>query len=241
MKIVNLKEVNSTNDYLRSHFAGDAEDMVVATAEYQNAGRGQGGNSWESEAGKNLLFSILIHPLTVPPSGQFVISMAISIAIRKALSVYIDDVSIKWPNDIYCGDKKICGILIENRLRGGKICDCILGIGVNINQRIFVSDAPNPVSLYQLLGRDIAPEEVLHRIIDLFGIYTREMSSGDYAVIRQEYKSLLYRRSGYFRYCDIGGGFEAELLDVADDGHLLLRDSQGKMRSYAFKEVKYLI
>lgn len=228
-KIVHLAETDSTNRWLREQ--GGEENMLVWT-DFQTAGRGCGTNTWESARGQNLLFSLLIHPVAVRPSEQFRISMAISLAIVDALACYTDGLSIKWPNDIYWHDRKICGILIENRLSGGVIRDCIIGVGLNVNQQQFVSDAPNPVSLRQILGHDVEREEVLRRIVE--GLKIDEDDG-------PRYRSLLYRRTGFHPYRDAEGGFEAELIDVEDDGHLLLRDRAGRKRRYAFKEVNFRI
>ena len=208
-KIVHLAETDSTNRWLREQ--GGEENMLVWT-DFQTAGRGCGTNTWESARGQNLLFSLLIHPVAVRPSEQFRISMAISLAIVDALACYTDGLSIKWPNDIYWHDRKICGILRENRLSGGVIRDCIIGVGLNVNQQQFVSDAPNPVSLRQILGHDVEREEVLRRIVEGFKINEND---------GPRYRSLLYRRTGFHPYKDADGDFEAELIDVEDDGHLL--------------------
>ena len=228
-KIVHLAETDSTNRWLREQ--GGEENMLVWT-DFQTAGRGCGTNTWESARGQNLLCSLLIHPVEVRPSEQFRISMAISLAIVDALACYTDGLSIKWPNDIYWHDRKICGILIENRLSGGVIKDCIIGVGLNVNQQQFVSDAPNPVSLRQILGHDVEREDVLRRIVDGFKI---DEDDGP------RYRSLLYRRTGFHPYKDADGDFEAELIDVEDDGHLLLKDRAGRKRRYAFKEVNFRI
>ena len=228
-KIVHLAEIDSTNRWLRKQ--GGEENMLVWT-DFQTAGRGCGTNMWESARGQNLLFSLLIHPVEVRPSEQFRISMAISLAIVDALACYTDGLSIKWPNDIYWHDRKICGILIENRLSSGVIRDCIIGVGLNVNQQQFVSDAPNPVSLRQILEHDVEREEVLRRIVDGFKI---DEDDGP------RYRSLLYRRTGFHPYRDADGDFEAELIDVEDDGHLLLKDRAGRKRRYAFKEVNFRI
>ena len=227
VKIVHLEETDSTNRWLREE--GGEEDVLVWT-DYQSAGRGCGTNRWESERGKNLLFSLLIHPVEVRPSEQFRISMSISLAIVSALSDYTDGWSIKWPNDIYWHDRKICGILIENRLSGGVIKDCIIGVGLNVNQQVFMSDAPNPVSLRQILGHDVERETLLRKIVDSFSIAED---------VGLRYRSLLYRRTGYYPYRDAEGDFEAEIQGVEDDGHLLLKDRTGRERRYAFKEVAF--
>ena len=226
-KIVHLDETDSTNRWLREH-AGSEDTAVVAYS--QTAGRGCGSNTWESEAGQNLTFSLLVHPTMVPANAQFRISMAISLCIVDVLSDYFGEVSIKWPNDIYWRDRKLCGILIEQQLSGALIRQSIIGIGLNVNQTHFVSDAPNPVSMSQILGHAVSREEVLEKILSRFSIE---------AVDRDRYRSLLYRREGYHPYRDANGRFEARLLTVEDDGHLLLCDREGRQRRYAFKEVQF--
>ena len=230
-KIVHIDETDSTNRRLREQ--GGEENMVV-WADYQTAGRGCGTNHWESERGKNLTFSMLLHPHDVPAQKQFRISRAISLAICKALGQHIGDLSIKWPNDIYWRDGKIGGILIEVTLQGNKVKDCIIGIGLNINQRVFRSDAPNPVSMWQICEQETDCEQLLQEILQAFQEYMGKSN-------KDEYQSMLYRRKGFHPYADKDGAFMAEIIDVEDDGHLLLRDDNGQLRRYAFKEVTFVI
>lgn len=231
-EIIHIAETDSTNRWLRER--GGEGDMVVV-ADYQTAGKGQGANSWESERGKNLLFSVLYHPQRIPANRQFHISMAVSLAIADALGEHIGDVSIKWPNDIYWRNAKICGILIENRLLGQTIRDSIIGVGVNVNQRQFHSNAPNPVSLWQIHGHETDRELLLQSILDKFTLYINKKE------IKTQYLHLLYRRKGFHPYADKEGSFMAEIVDVEDDGHLLLCDDNGQQRRYAFKEVSFVI
>ena len=230
-EIIHINETDSTNRWLREH--GGEQDMVVWT-DYQTAGKGLGANSWESERGSNLLFSILYHPHDIPSNRQFSISMAISLAIADALGEQIGDVSIKWPNDIYWRNAKICGILIEHRLAGQTIRESIIGIGINVNQRQFKSDAPNPISLWQIHGHETDKEALLHHILDKFTHYRHQD-------MKQRYVSMLYRRKGFHPYCDQEGAFMAEFVDVEEDGHLLLLKEDGRQCRYAFKEVQYII
>lgn len=231
-EIIYIAETDSTNRWLRER--GGEGDMVVV-ADYQTAGKGQGNNSWESERGKNLLFSVLYHPQRIPANRQFHISMAVSLAIADALGEHIGDVSIKWPNDIYWRNAKICGILIENRLLGQTIRDSIIGVGVNVNQRQFHSNAPNPVSLWQIHGHETDLELLLQSILDKFTLYINKKE------IKTQYLHQLYRRKGFHPYADREGSFMAEIVDVEDDGHLLLCDDNGQQRRYAFKEVSFVI
>ena len=243
-RITRLDETDSTNAYIRRmlsapqqgevNTAADQARYWVVTTEFQSSGRGQGTNTWESERGKNLLFSILCHPAWIPITSQFILSEAIALAIRDALAVYNDHFTIKWPNDIYWKDKKICGILIENTLSGGHIKNCIIGPGINVNQQV-------PVSLYQILGHEVDREALLQDILKRFDANIQATINGDYATIIGNYTSWLYRLHGFYPYRDADGDFEAALVEVEDDGHLVLRDREDRIRRYAFKEVEFII
>ena len=209
---------------------------VVVVAGYQTAGKGCGKNSWESERGKNLTFSMLIHPDTIPANQQFRITEIVSVALCETLKPYIyNKVEIKWPNDIYVGDKKICGILIENRVQGNTIKDSIIGIGLNVNQQHFVSDAPNPVSLYQLIGHETSLDEILNRFLAVFNVVYKSKTTCF------AYKEMLFRKGKDSLYKDKTTCFTARLMDVLPDGRLLLVDKDGQERLYAFKEVEFVI
>ena len=211
---------------------------MVLVADYQTAGRGQGTNSWESERGQNLTCSLGFSPEGVKASRQYILSMAIAVALTETLAGLPHPVSIKWPNDIYVGDKKICGILIENMLKGEYIRHCIIGIGLNVNQKRFVSDAPNPTSMALESGHDFDREEVLQSLLRHF---EQLLAVWDEEAIRKAYRQRLYRKEGMFPYRDKEGDFTASLVDVEDDGHLVLQDAQGQQRRYAFKEVTFVI
>ena len=245
-KVIHIDETDSTNKWMKDYSANAEEQNVVVVADYQTAGKGCGTNSWESERGKNLTFSVLIHPEGIPfatvasqrlqAKEQFRITEVVSVALCKTLKPYIyNKVVIKWPNDIYVGDKKICGILIENRLQGSGIKDCIIGIGLNVNQTEFKSNAPNPVSLKQLTGKNLDCEELLMTFLENLG------EAFDSPAISQDYRQRLYRQDGYHDYKDANGPFKAKLQNVQDGGTLVLLDTEGKERYYAFKEVEFLI
>ena len=231
-KIVHIDETDSTNRWLKDHGEGT---MVVAT-DYQTAGKGCGSNAWESERGKNLTFSMLIHPDGIAAREQFRITEVVSVALCRTLQPYIyNKVEIKWPNDIYVGDRKLCGILIENRLQGNVIVDCIIGIGLNVNQRVFLSDAPNPVSMYQLTGQETDREALLADFLQTFDQEWQSKANGS------EYRERLYRKGKDGLYEAKTGRFVAKLTDVLPDGRLLLVDEEGKEHTYAFKEVSFII
>ena len=243
-KITHIDETDSTNRWLREHRTGGQTPCAmnrtgglspceVVWADYQTAGRGQGTNTWESERGKNLTFSILLHPVDLPANRQFLLSMQVSLAICEALGEHIGDLSIKWPNDIYWRNAKIAGILIENSLQGSVIRDSIVGVGLNVNQRQFQSDAPNPISLWQICEHETDREQLLK---DILTALDRLLGQE----VREQYLAMLYRRKGFHPYVDKDGVFMAELEDVEDDGHLLLCDDSGGRRRYAFKEVTFI-
>lgn len=245
IRIERLQETASTNEYLAERCEqGSIEEFYTVTTEYQTAGKGQRGNSWESEAGKNLLFSFVIYPTALEAKHQFYLSMLVATGIVDALSNYTEGFSIKWPNDIYWKDKKIAGILIENILEGKYISQCIVGIGLNVNQTEFHSSAPNPVSLAQIIGKDIDREELFLRILqNIFAGYHAmdDHYPGIHQAISLLYRQNLYRRNGFYPYQDGQGVFMAEFERIDPDGHLYLKDEQGNTRKYAFKEVTYLL
>lgn len=239
--IVKLEAIGSTNTYIDQIDVADSlSEGYVVVAHSQTAGRGQRGNSWEAAPGKNLTFSYLLRPHGVVAHEQFILSQAVALAVVDVLSRYADGFSVKWPNDIYYCDKKIAGILIEHNLTGSHISRTIVGIGLNINQASFVSDAPNPVSLLQIMGREYDLDEVLSAILQATAM-RYAMCNDDREGLRQAYANVLYRREGYYRYRDADGEFEAAIRDVRPDGYLLLVDRAGREREYAFKEVAFVI
>ncbi|MBO4730050.1 MAG: biotin--[acetyl-CoA-carboxylase] ligase [Bacteroidaceae bacterium] len=241
VKIIRVAETDSTSkEIVRELERSKAREYIsVLQADYQTAGRGQQGNSWESERGKNLLFSVMLWPQGVEVSRQFRLSQAMAVAVRDALAQYADGFTIKWPNDIYYGEKKVSGTIIETTWKGEMVERCVIGVGINVNQREFHSDAPNPVSMCQIVGREVSREELLDKVMERFvTLYERLGDDGD-EEIGCAYMSHLFWREGMHRYCDADGEFEAEVLDVAADGHLTLRDREGRERKYYFKELRF--
>lgn len=241
-----LPEVNSTNTWLLEALASSQplpEGALVYTLR-QMAGRGQVGNKWESEPDRNISFSLLLRPVFVPVQQQFVISEMCSVGILQGLmSLGLRNVSVKWPNDIYVGDEKVCGILIENRLMGGVLSESVLGVGINVGQTVWKSDAPNPTSL-ALHGIDASPEEVLdvvlHHIASLYELLHEPSGA---SVIHRLFCEHLYRGKGVYPYVDAqtGEAFDAEVAGVDPQGPLLLRLADGQERRYWFKEVRFAL
>jgi BirA family biotin operon repressor/biotin-[acetyl-CoA-carboxylase] ligase len=239
--ILFLPEVDSTNEYLNNLIRREkCEEGAIVVAAYQTNGKGQIGNAWESETGKNLTFSLLLYPTELEISEQFSISKAVSLGIVDVLQKYTSDISIKWPNDIYWNDKKLGGILIENALTGKTITHCVVGIGLNVNQELFTSNAPNPISLKQITQKEYNLKELLQDLRSaIFARYTQFLNHEE--SLYNDYFQQLYRNKGYFLYEAEGQTFEAKIKCVKLSGHLVLESKDGQEKSFAFKEVRFVI
>ena len=224
-----IEQTNSTNTLLKELIAKGQEPVFIY-AGYQTAGRGQTGNSWESEKGKNLICSILLPP----NKNLYFLNIAVSVAI---LRLFDEPLTIKWPNDIYWKDKKLAGILLENAIIGNEVKYTIAGIGLNVNQTEFVSDAPNPVSLKQISGKEYAIDPLMQDLLEAVHTVLNEPEEA----VWSEYKAHLYRREGYWPFADHNGTFEAQIEDVLPSGEIVLRDKNGQLHTYGFKQIKYIL
>ena len=236
-----LDQTGSTNSWLKEN-AESVSPMTLVAAVSQTSGRGQRGNSWESEPGKNLTFSFYFNPEGILPSEQFVVSEAVSLAMVAVLERYGINALVKWPNDIYVGQRKIAGILIENSIMGQTISRCIAGIGLNVNQDEFHSDAPNPVSMKMLTGKNYNLEELLSAVGEEMEKKIAQL--GDRDSLHNEYLGRLWRSRGEYRFRDAATGeiFIAGIENIERSGHLVLTvSSTREKRRYAFKEVAFLV
>lgn len=251
--ILSIPSCTSTSSCLRIAVR-DAESVgeplphgTVFSAWAQTAGRGQRGNSWEAAPGANLTFSMLLRPRALHAREQFRLSMAVSVAIADRLRLLIPSgsgsVAIKWPNDIYVDDRKICGILIENSLSGPFISWSVAGIGININQARFVSDAPNPVSLSLITATDYPLSPLLNCFATDILREVDAISDESAPALSARYARLLWRGEGFHPYLDVASStrFMARILSVDPDGILNLLDTDGCHRRYAFKEVSSIL
>lgn len=244
MKLIYFEEIPSTNTKLKEMVQGESlEEYSVVEAGFQTAGRGQKGNFWEAKAKENLTFSVLLKPTFVPIEKQFILSQIVSLALKHTLDIYLDNITIKWPNDIYYKDSKICGILIENLLDGRIIKDTIVGIGLNINQEKFESNAPNPISVLQVIGKEVDINIVRNTFLqNLSMLYETIRLKSSWIKIQDQYFDSLYRRNGVFEFEDIEGSFLASIHHVDDEGFLFLKIEEScLLKKYAFKEVKYIL
>ncbi len=224
----------------KDDFVKSSSPFELLTTDFQTAGRGQRGTSWEADANANLLFGFIFHPTLLLASQQFFLSEALALAVRSALSHYTEDIVVKWPNDVYWRDKKICGMLLEHTLCGKHIATTLTGIGININQDNFKSDAPNPISLKQIIGRPISRGNVLENIIENFDKRYEMIINEQSASLHNEYMQYLYRGKGLYPYKDANGVFKAQIESISPLGILTLKREDGTSKHYAFKEVSFM-
>ena len=238
---IHFDETVSTNTFMKKYTREGNETFVLCTADYQTAGRGQAGNHWESDHACNLLFTLAHYAPPVSPAQQFVLSQAVALAVVDVLQQCIpggaSHISIKWPNDIYWNDRKIAGILIEHELTNMHILRTLIGVGLNINQPAFHSDAPNPISMYQITGETYDREMLLR---DLIEAYIERLSTSPEAIDRS-FQNCLYRRDIPARFRDEEDEYEGTIEGTDPDGRLRIRKNDGSLHRYAFKEVSYII
>ncbi len=239
--LIKLPEVNSTSTWLKEH-AEEVSLPALAITDRQTGGRGQRGNSWEAEPGKNLTFSVIFKPEGITPARQFFISEAVCLGVVDALRRHLpnpDEVRVKWPNDVYAGDKKICGILIEHSLESATtIRHTIAGIGVNVNQERFTSPAPNPVSIINLTGTPTDKELLLEQIVDAM------FANLDAAPpeLHSRYIDTLWRGRGLHPFATPDGDvFSASIEAIDPAGALSLRHADGSLTTHLFKEVQFIL
>ncbi|MFA5850799.1 MAG: biotin--[acetyl-CoA-carboxylase] ligase [Bacteroidales bacterium] len=224
-----------------------AKDFTTYAAKFQTSGRGQKGNSWESAIGKNLTFSILIRPTLLKATDQFLVSQIVALGIVRYLEGFKIKAKIKWPNDIYVENRKICGILIEHYLSGANLSASIMGIGLNLNQKEFASDAPNPTSLLLETGEEHLPENELERILTSIKEYYDKLNVKVYKTFKEttdkSYIELMYKFGEFAIYQEIGTEeiFEARITGIDKNACLVLEKRDGSKKSYAFKEIRYLL
>ena len=233
-----IDTIDSTNKKLKELLVekADLPDYFCVAADYQSAGRGQGSNRWQSDRGLNVLASILFKP-SYTPSYQFILNQCFALSVRALLAQYVEDVKIKWPNDIYVGKNKIAGILIEHNIQGESIKNTIAGVGININQTEFDKDIPNPISLKLLTNRDF---DVHSMVRDLIGFCRQYKCSNNLNAqdVHKEYLSHLFLYQEFAWYEMDGKMVEAEISGTDVYGRLLLRDREGNTYCCGMKEVR---
>lgn len=240
--IIRHTTLDSTNlEAWRLIKSGHAMEGSVILTNYQTAGKGQNGAIWESERGKNLMFSWILQPGFLLPSEQFMLTKTTSVALQETISRYLHDqhVKIKWPNDIYVGQKKIAGILIENTIMGNHIEFSVIGIGINVNQTIFRSDAPNPVSLKQLTGKEIKTEACLKMFGNSLSKWYQILKNNDMEMIDYTYINHLLGYGTIMQFKDSERFFRATITGISKYGRLII-DENGSIREYDMKEISFV-
>ncbi len=234
--------LDSTNEealrLISDEMAGEG---MVLWAHEQTHGRGTGENSWESEPGRNLTFSVILQPHFLEPSRQFALTEMISLALfdvaeRRPGHEFL---RIKWPNDLYFNNKKLAGVLVQNMIKANQIDFSVIGVGLNVNQKKFFSDAPNPVSLIHLSKKEESLSGLLDEILKQLGYYYEKIKT-DIKSLEGLYLQKLYRMGEWAGYSDEAGIFTAKITGINRYGQLLMTDRQGNLRVYGFKEVKFL-
>ena len=229
----------STNDDARDEKYREGD---VVWADFQTAGRGQRGHEWHSRKGENLTFSVVLEPTFVPIAEQFSVSEVVALSLVDMLAEYGIDAKIKWTNDIYVGDKKLVGILIEHSLSSATLRRTIVGVGVNVNQTEFDTSLPNPVSMAQLLGKELDAEAVLQCFLNHLQRHYESLREGGAEVLHERYNALLYRKEEYHTYAlPSGEKFRAKIVGTAPSGALRLESEEGTTKDYLFKEVEFVI
>jgi len=241
--LITLKEVDSTNTFLKDALSKSTPllDGTVIMADKQFTGRGQASNSWISEAGKNLTFSVLLNPTFLPIERQFDLNMAVSLALNDFLNKYISGSAlIKWPNASYIGNKKIGGILIENIVSGNTIKHAIIGIGININQEDFPPNLKNATSLKQALHQDYNLLRLLGEICNFIEARYLQLKAGNTDKLRDEYLRKLYLKDEWalFRFdAEIQSG---KIRGITDKGQLVFETASG-LRYFNNNEIEFII
>ena len=242
LKYIHLEQIDSTNAYLqRLQSECDIRNWVVS-ADMQTAGKGMGSNSWESEVGKNLTFSLALDVSFLPAEKQFLLSEAVPLGIVEVLDklLPVEKLSIKWPNDIYYGNRKLAGILINSTIKANMMDISIIGIGLNVNQMQFQDWPTHPVSLKLITGKDFELQPFLEQIAEHIIIKVEQLKA-DPTTIEQDYLKRLFRYRTWADY-EVGGKVLRLLMTGIDPfGRLQLVDEQQTFYTFDIKEIKFVL
>ncbi len=237
MKVTRFKNIDSTNKYLQN-LLEEGADIVdnVVVADFQSSGKGQGKNVWESESGKNLLFSIALDMSFLRAENQFVLTQMVSVAMINVMKNYLPEESlfIKWPNDIYFNDKKIAGILIKNEIKGMMMGTSIIGIGLNVNQESFDENLPNPISMKMITGKDYDLEEIFLSICSHFKSFSSQQQTAG------SYIKYLYRFQQWALYQHEGCLKEMMIVGYDQFGRLVLKEKNDREVVCDLKEISFV-
>lgn len=242
---IELDETESTNLFLSAMLSGqELPEGTVVVAHAQTAGRGQRGTQWNSQPGRNLTVSYFLRPAFLAAGRQFGLSEAVSLAVADTVKELVpgmkDEVAVKWPNDIYIGQKKVAGILIENSVAAGHLSHSIVGIGLNVNQARFPDDLPHAISLFQLTGIPLDTGRVLDVLSEKLEVRYLQLQSRPEQQ-HEDYLTHLFRRNIWTNYRIKGEVHQACLTGVSEEGFLLLTNREGRESRYDLKEIEFIV
>ncbi len=241
--MLHFEKLTSTNDYAKHILANNTpNDGTVILADFQESGKGQQGNKWESNEGENLLFSIILFPKNLLATDQFFLNMAISIGILNGLEKVLrnNKLAIKWPNDILVEDKKIAGVLIENSIEGSSIKSTIAGIGLNVNQQKFEVNF-NSISIKNNTEQHSDLQDILEILLKAIEQQYILLQKRDMLKLKNAYLAKMHRNDGeYYWYEANNIKFEAKILDITSSGKLILEDKSRQRSEYIFKQVRFI-
>jgi BirA family biotin operon repressor/biotin-[acetyl-CoA-carboxylase] ligase len=239
-QIIHFDQIESTNSYAIELVSNSSpNEGTVISADFQTHGRGQIGRFWHSEPSLNLLFTIILYPTFLKVQNQFVLSQSICLGIVKALSKLGINAMVKWPNDIYVGDCKLAGILIQNQILGKSLRSSVVGIGLNVNQHSFPAEIPNPISIYNIVKIPIIRREILSEIWSQIRIYYNKAALGQLDSIRLEYHENMYKKN-QLQWFETNERFEGRVKGVDASGFLVVEQNQVEL-SFDFREIKWLV
>jgi len=218
------------------------EEGSAVLAQFQTKGRGQVGTQWESEFGKNLLVSYIFYPDFIEPKDLFMLNKVVSLGVYDFVKhVLKKDVYIKWPNDIYYRGNKISGLLIENSVTFSDVNYSIVGIGLNVNQEKFNTHVPPATSIKLITKKKYDLEKCFSELSDFIEARYMQLKEKKLAAINHDYKKALYRFGEFCVYKKKQTSFKARIVDVMEDGKLVLENEQGKFESFRFKEISFVM
>jgi BirA family transcriptional regulator, biotin operon repressor / biotin---[acetyl-CoA-carboxylase] ligase len=212
---------------------------TVILADYQTQGRGQKGNTWESESEQNLIFSVALDTAFLKANEQFYLSMAMSLAVCETLlSLGFADAKIKWPNDVFLKAKKIGGMLIENKLRGDNLRSSVVGIGINVFQNKFNSELASSLAI-SYLNVEISLQKLTERLCEHIEVYFDILKNGEFERLHEAYLKTIFKIGQLQTFEKANDIFSAELIGVDADGKLVLKKGE-EILKFEIKELKYI-
>ena len=239
-KVIFLTDCHSTNDELSGLLKkGDQQEGLVIHTDCQKSGKGQRGNIWLGEPGKNVLLSVLLKPTYLKISDQHMLNVAVGLSVIRSVARYLPDerLKLKWPNDILVDNKKICGILVENSLKGNILEHSVVGIGINLNQQAF--GLPNATSLGILTGKEYDRENFIENLLIDIEHFLLKLKNGQKTLLLQLYHEKLYLKDKKSSFRDDQGEFDGTILGIDNTGKLIISREKG-FHSYGIKEVQFL-